>query len=353
LKEVSIKIKKCFLILELPPPVHGMTYINEIIHNDLENDDNYFFHPISLTKSIKETGKRNIRKLIRNIYIIGNTWKTLLQVPTKKVYLPISHSTIGIIRDCLLLLPALHKKKVFHIHGFTIFKTWQKSILFRLVFNLLNNKAEFIVICREHQNQLKKLTHLPIYILSTCLKEQKSYDFKIKPSMSFIKLLFISNISKNKGVFELIKTLAINRNIHLTIAGKIMDNEDKFFKVLKKYPQQCHYVGFVDEQQKQTLLNTHDIFILPSRLEEGGPACIVEAMQAGLPVIASNKGCIPDMIKGCGYILEERFDHNNILEGINYVFHNYENLSEQAKETYNTYYTKNIFINKFTTILNN
>ena len=181
----------------------------------------------------------------------------------------------------------------------------------------------------------------------------KSYNLKIKPSMSSIKLLYISYISINKGIFELIKTLAIDKNIHLTIAGSIKENKDKFFKELKKYPQQCHYVGFADEQKKQRLLNSHDIFILPSRLEEGAPVCLIEAMQAGLPVIASNKGCIPDMIKGCGYILEERFDHNNILEGINYVFHNYENISEQAKETYNTYYTKNIFINKFTTILNN
>ena len=51
------KIKKCFLILELPPPVHGMTYINEIINNDLENDDNYFIHP--------EVSKLRIKQALR------------------------------------------------------------------------------------------------------------------------------------------------------------------------------------------------------------------------------------------------------------------------------------------------
>ena len=32
--------------------MHGMTYINEIIYNDLKNDDNYFIHSINLTKDI-------------------------------------------------------------------------------------------------------------------------------------------------------------------------------------------------------------------------------------------------------------------------------------------------------------
>ena len=345
------KIKKCFLILELPPPVHGMTYINEIINNDLENDDNYFIHPISLTKSIKETGKRNIRKLIRNIFIIGNAWKALLQVPSKKVYLPLTHSTIGIIRDCLILLPALYKKKVFHIHGFTIIKSWEKSILFRLIFKILNKNAEFIVLCNEHQNQLKRLTHSAIHIIPNCINEPKSYNRTIKSSLSSIKLLYISNISKNKGVFELINTLTTNKNLHITIAGNIMDHEKQFFKALKKYPKQCHYVGFADEQKKQILLNTHDIFVLPSMLEEGAPVCLIEAMQAGLPIIATNKGCIPDMISGCGYILEGSFGHNKIAEGINYILDNYTKLSKNAINNYNTYFTKKIFINNLTTIL--
>lgn len=333
--------------------MHGMTYINEIIYNDLKNDDNYFIHSINLTKDITETGTRNLRKLLRNILIIINTWKVMINSPSDTVYLPLTQSKIGIIRDLLLLLPFLNKEKFFHIHGFTILKTWHESIIFRLLLKILTTKSELIVLCGEHLRQMKKITKMPLHILPNCIEEPKSYNLKIKPSMSFIKLLYISYISINKGVFELIKTLAIYKNMHVTIAGSIKENKDKFFKELKKYPQQCNYVGFADEQKKQMLLNTHDIFILPSRLEEGAPVCLIEAMQAGLPVIASNKGCIPDMIKGCGYILEEPFDHKKIVEGINYILDNYEHLSDRAVENYNTYFTKSKFISNLTTILGN
>ena len=43
-------------------------------------------------------------------------------------------------------------------------------------------------------------------------------------------------------------------------------------------------------------LNKADIFVLPS-LYEGVPMSIIEAMGTGLPIIASNVGGIPDMLK--------------------------------------------------------
>lgn len=53
--------------------------------------------------------------------------------------------------------------------------------------------------------------------------------------------------------------------------------------------------GYVDESTKQALFNRALVFVLPSHAEGFGlPA--VEAMTAGVPVIAANRGALPDVL---------------------------------------------------------
>ncbi|MNI77808.1 D-inositol 3-phosphate glycosyltransferase [compost metagenome] len=55
-------------------------------------------------------------------------------------------------------------------------------------------------------------------------------------------------------------------------------------------------VGWISGDAKERLLSTSSIFILPS-YNEGFPISILEAMSAGIPIIASTVGGIPDAIK--------------------------------------------------------
>jgi glycosyltransferase involved in cell wall biosynthesis len=55
------------------------------------------------------------------------------------------------------------------------------------------------------------------------------------------------------------------------------------------------FTGYVSEDEKVDVLNLADVFVFPSALEGFGLA-VAEAMSCGLPVVASNRGSIPELV---------------------------------------------------------
>ena len=66
--------------------------------------------------------------------------------------------------------------------------------------------------------------------------------------------------------------------------------------LIKKYPTNFSFIGWIPEDSKFSLLKSMDIFILPS-YNEGLPYAIVEAMACGLVILAYDVGGISEIIK--------------------------------------------------------
>ena len=65
-----------------------------------------------------------------------------------------------------------------------------------------------------------------------------------------------------------------------------------------------------------------DIFVLPS-LKEGLPYVILEAMQAGLPIVASRVGGLPDLIEsGRNGLLVPARDSQALADALRYLIIN-------------------------------
>ena len=101
-------------------------------------------------------------------------------------------------------------------------------------------------------------------------------------------------------------------------------------KMLNIADKCCEFTGFISNKTKNfsLLLNSADIFVFPSRFEAFGLVNL-EAMARGKPVIASNIGGIPDIVKDGinGYLFEagnERELANKIL-----MLYNNENVRKE------------------------
>lgn len=137
----------------------------------------------------------------------------------------------------------------------------------------------------KHKN---KRPNRDSYILYNALQNEVTADTKTVDK-SNIKLLYISNISRLKGTIDLLESIKDINNISLTVAGSFWTDEDEFRKLCEEMKEKVNFVGFADEAKKQELIKSHDIFCIPSRLSEGSPVSIIEAMAYGLPIIGTDK----------------------------------------------------------------
>ena len=109
-------------------------------------------------------------------------------------------------------------------------------------------------------------------------------------------LLFLGRIHHDKGTYEAIR-LAEQTKIPLIIAGIIQD-KNYFDKFVAPYidNKAVSYIGPVGQPQKGEILAGARALLHLINFEEPFGLSVVEAMACGTPVIAMNKGSMPELI---------------------------------------------------------
>lgn len=199
---------------------------------------------------------------------------------------------------------ALHKKVILHVHAsrFKDFynesstkkREWIKEVL---------DKVDVLIVLSESWkkwfteigiNSDKMIVLHNITPYPTIIEEAKVQDGKIH-------FLFLGEIGKRKGVFDIIRGIAVHRDdlqnkIEFRIGGN--KNEEELIKMIEENHLQniIKFEGWVGGKKKLELFNWADIFILPS-FNEGLPISILEAMSYGMPIISTPVGGIPEVLK--------------------------------------------------------
>ena len=90
------------------------------------------------------------------------------------------------------------------------------------------------------------------------------------------------------------------------------------------------FVGKVDYQNLATYYNAADVFIIPSRYEEGVARVMLEALSCGTPVIGTKRGSIPTVLNSSVAILIEP-TAEKFKETIEFLYHNPQELKRLAQ----------------------
>ena len=133
-------------------------------------------------------------------------------------------------------------------------------------------------------------------------------------------IVYSGRVNKDKGVTELIDAMLMlhdKPNLKLMIIGSTFfanaANEDDFVRSLKEKAKAIEdrivFTGFIPYCQMPNYLQLADIAALPSMWEEPFGLTIVEAMAAGIPLITTRSGGIPEICEGFATIV----DRNNIV----------------------------------------
>ena|SRR3989344_2505964 len=121
-------------------------------------------------------------------------------------------------------------------------------------------------------------------------------------------LLYVGRISMQKGVHIAIE-IAQKLKILLIIAAKLDDVEKPYFEKFIKSKLTGGYVkliGEIDEKKRNKLMSRAMAALHPITWEEPFGLALIESMACGCPVIAFDRGSIPEVIKNCysGFIVK-------------------------------------------------
>lgn len=144
------------------------------------------------------------------------------------------------------------------------------------------------------------------------------YPFNKKPKNY---LFFMGRISPEKGVLEAIK-VAKKTKRRLFIAGPIPPHHKSYVKkVLEeiKKNKNIKYLGLIRGFKKKVEYLKNALSLLaPIKWEEPFGLVMVEAMACGTPVIAFNRGAVPEVVENgkTGFIVDNVWQMAKIIEDI-------------------------------------
>ncbi len=133
-------------------------------------------------------------------------------------------------------------------------------------------------------------------------------DYPFVEGASDDYLLFVGRISMEKGTHIAIEA-AQQLDKRLIIAAKLDKQDQPYFKeyVEPALSERIVWIGEVDEAERNKLMSRALCFLHPVTWREPFGLTLIEAMASGCPVIAFNKGSIPEIIKNgeTGYVVED------------------------------------------------
>lgn len=208
-----------------------------------------------------------------------------------------------------LLSKLFRIKNIISLHGGDIHDPTKKSSpdkhwILRKIITFLLNHADSVVAQSSNTKKntvdiykpKKNIQIIPLPYESIVLESISKKDLGLDENKKYI--VGIGRLVKRKGFDFFIKTIA---KLPENVCGIIIGDgpEEKYLKDLVndlEISSRVIFTGFVDQNKKFQYLQNSDIFFLSS-IHEGFGIVLQEAMQVGLPIIATDNGGQVDLIK--------------------------------------------------------
>lgn len=217
---------------------------------------------------------------------------------------------------------------IYHFPPRGMYRSFVKSVFERanIILTLSKQSAKEIKLLGINPKKVNVFTY---WVDLKKFKPVVGAKEKLKLQKKFV-VLFVGRLVTEKGVYELLKACdGLNKNILVLFAGTGPAEED--VKSFAQTNQSVRYLGRVSQDDLPLYYSASDLVIVPSIHEEGFGRIILESLACGTPVVAANRGAIPEaMDESVGKLIT--ISPLNIKRTLEYFYSDKNKLQALAKK---------------------
>lgn len=326
-------LTKILFILHMPPPIHGAALMGKYIHDSqfINKSFNCRFFNLTLARNLQDIGKGSVRKLQNFIQQLHNIYHEVKTFKPNLCYVTPNAKGSAFYKDfvIVMMLKAMGQKVVIHYHNKGV-AICQNKLLDNYLYKCFFKDIKVILLAEPlYKDICKYVERKNIYICPNGIPVSK--EFPIKQPHNNFNILFLSNMMKEKGVWDLVKACQIlkekGKSFHCHFVGKWSDiTEYDFMAQIRKNNLEEYITAYGAKygEEKTNFFREADVFVFPTFYNnECFPLVLLEAMEQGIPCISTEEGGIPSIIENnkTGYIIQKQ-SPIELAEKIDYFIQN-------------------------------
>ena len=354
---------KILIVGPSPPPYHGVSVATKVLLDSLSSEHFSVVH-------LDTADRRGIAHVdqpdLWDVLLFIRQWivhvTNIVRKRPQICYLPLSQSRIGFVRDSFFMIPAFlaGSAVVTHLHGANFDQVYEHGgrVFKQYVDFILKRVAKFVVL-GEMLKPIFSTWAKPdsIAVVPNGVPESsqaRAIRYESGTSSKF-RVMFLSTLSRQKGLFVLLDTISLVAreypDVEFHIAGLWWGTgtEEEAREQLLATQQTARVIfhGLLSGDDKMQFLRSGDVFVFPGIQQEGQPLTVLEAMCAGLPVIATDRGCLREtVVEGVTGFIVPPNSPEAIAERLLYLIRSPEErhrIAKNARFRYEEEYTMPVF----------
>ncbi len=312
------------MIAPLPPPVHGSSMVSQSMKESGRLNSRFRMDWVNLSTSrrMEEIDKRSVGLMARKAVRFAASYaKVLWRLMTRRYdlcYVAITCHGVGFLKDApfVLLCKLFGRKVVLHQHNKGMsgdVDRWPYRWLLPLVYN----KVKVALLSRYLYPDIERVVRREDVMVCPNGIQAVVESEVDHVSSSVPRLLFLSNLLRDKGVLTLLDALKILKDKGCRFVCDFVGSETRDMDS-RSFAREAGargldgiavYHGRKYGKEKDVYFRNADIFVFPTFYSnECMPLVILEAMEYGLPVVSTGVGGIRDEVEDGrnGLVVEPR-----------------------------------------------
>jgi glycosyltransferase involved in cell wall biosynthesis len=287
--------------------IGGILTLVETLIPVLERKVNLLYFQTVRRRALKNSGKVSFRNIATALSQFARFVPTFCRFRPQIIHV---HTSQGIawLKDTFYILVAkLHRcRVVVHVHAADFDELYgKKSSMIRHYTRRVMGLADAVItVSEEWKKRLECIVpENRLFTFTNCIAVDAFAPTGSSNSKG-LQGLFIGSVGSRKGAFDLLEAVGDLRSkgypLDVCIAG-YEEREGDLRKARARLEELqlqsvCKLPGTVCGEAKAELFREANVFILPS-YNEGLPIAVLEAMAAGLAVISTRVGGIPEVVR--------------------------------------------------------